>query len=276
VCAAVAVGIAVYVPQRERVAVPFYLASLAVTIACIVLGTVATFPRDELLRAGSIITVRRLRRFVDAERGRREQARKAALTPERERIARDLHDSVGAQLTGIGLLAERRHDVMGAKDGPWDEVQDLARVGMQELRDTIWALAAEQHDNATLLASLRQRVESLANAAGCQLEWTGVGIQAAPGFSPAVSFAILSIVREAVTNALRHGRAKHISVRISCTETAVDIAVDDDGIGLAAEPSAGRGLGNMNRRAELMGGFSRIEARQQGGVRVVAKLPLAP
>ncbi len=205
----------------------------------------------------------------------REESRRTALALERARIARDLHDHVGARMTGIALRAEREQKKLppeGRDALIW--IQDTIRLCLEELRDTIWALSNSGRDARELVATLRRRAEDIADAADLQLTWTMREESWNDRLSPGVSVALSAILREALTNTIRHSGAKHVAVTLMRESDRISLEVADDGKGLGTQPSEGRGLNNMRSRAKEQDGDVRIEANGEQGLRVIATIPL--
>jgi signal transduction histidine kinase len=204
-----------------------------------------------------------------------EESRRATLATERTRISRDLHDHIGARLTGIALRAERDMERLPNEARETLEwMQDTVAVCMEELRDTIWALSSAGQDAQALSAILRRRVEDMTAAAGIALAWELDLGGALEPLSPGTSVALTAILREAVTNAVRHSAAKTLQVSLRREGSALRLEVADDGRGLPASLKEGRGLENMRARAREERGELRVEANGRGGVSVVVSLPV--
>jgi signal transduction histidine kinase len=203
---------------------------------------------------------------------------------DRDRIARDLHDLVIQRLFATGMMlesAQRRSVVPEVRTGVGRAVDELD-VTIQEIRTAIFAL---QQEPAEAPSGLRTRVLREINMAAVPL-----------GFKPSHRFLgpvdslvgeltgknLVAALREALSNAFRHARASLIDVVVDATATlpdgrgAVRLSVADDGVGI---PEGGRrsGLRNLARRAESLGGSSRIApgiGEDGGGTTVVWEAPL--
>ena len=92
--------------------------------------------------------------------------------------------------------------------------------------------------------------------------------------SPGVSVALSAILREALTNTIRHSGAKHVTITLAKDAERISVEITDDGKGMGAEPSEGRGLNNMRSRAKEQDGEVRIEANGFQRLRVIATIPL--
>jgi signal transduction histidine kinase len=188
----------------------------------------------------------------------------AAVAEERRRIARDLHDGLAQELAYLathGPLLGRRSDLPEL-----EYVAAAAERALAESRRAI-ALLSSSSDEPLDLA-LVQTVEELVNRAGGRAEFdveTGVDVP------PATREALLRIVREAVTNASRHGRAETVKVELHANG-GVRLRVRDDGVGFepasAEDASAGFGLATMRSRAEAIGGRLRIDSAPGVGTEV--------
>ena len=224
------------------------------------------------------LSQRRLRRRV----ARLEVERR--VQDERERISRDLHDHVGAQLSsllaGVELAKLARRALgpqpeadAGAGD-PLEAVESDARETIRQLRETIWAL----HDEALTAGAFCQRldayVKSRAKGRIGALSVTCDG-DASVVLPPAVALSLYRVAQEAVANALKHSGARSLAVRLRPGAAAVTLVVEDDG--RFVEPAGGDGLsgfglGSMRTRAQQMGGTFDLDTTS--GTRVRVRVPL--
>lgn len=214
---------------------------------------------------------------VQVRRALRDESQRRVVADERSRIARDLHDHVGARLTGIALRAERdqrRLPKEAADTLLWTRA--VIRLCLEELRDSIWALNYEERDAGELLATLRRRVEDAAHEANIKLRWASNddnwhGILPAP-----VALAVNSIVRESLTNIARHSHATEIAVLLHHGGDNLLLEISDNGAGMPVAESLGRGLHNLRARAAELGGTTSITSRTPSGVSVRTWIPLTP
>jgi signal transduction histidine kinase len=190
--------------------------------------------------------------------------RRHAVSEERERLMRDMHDGVGSQLMTT-LNAFEREQLSGAQVG------DLLRQCIEDLRLVIDSLDAGEHNLAVALANLRYRLEPRLSAAGVDLDWDvdpSVGSRLAPG----AVLHVLRVVQEALNNAMKHAQAARLGVRAvdePATGTLL-VEVTDDGAGKLLLPkhesasAAGRGMDNMRQRARSLGGELEVVAQSRG------------
>jgi signal transduction histidine kinase len=202
-----------------------------------------------------------------------------SLQEERARIAKDLHDDLGANLTGLALQL----DVMGrpgrATDAQQSQLAALARGTrglVDNMREVVWSMNP-QHDNLESLASfLGQYTEQYLAAAGlrCRLE---LPVQApAQAVSSHLRHQLYLALKEALHNVVRHARASKVHLRLEQEQHELRLAVEDDGCGLPPEGArtAGHGLDNMQKRVKDLGGEFAAAARNGAGTRIEIRIPL--
>ena len=202
----------------------------------------------------------RSRRRLREERSAREKARTlfAAVFDERNRMAGEIHDTLSQGFASISVQLEALGDRLGAlPDGTrrhLDLARQLVRQGLTEARRTVWALRAQALEEGTLGDALvrigRQLTEGSATA--FELRSTGTSRPLAAN----VENDLLRIGQEALTNAVRHAGARHLTLTLDYQETCVRMAVTDDGCGLAAgapgHRNGGFGLSGMRERARAI------------------------
>lgn len=197
--------------------------------------------------------------------------RHAVLAAERTRLLHDLHDGLGSQLI-TALRMTRRDEV------PREEVARVIEDSLEDMRLIIDSLDLEERDLLPLLGNLRYRLEPRLNAIGVALHWEADALPELEYLSPETGLAVVRIVQEAVNNAVRHGNARNVTVRVAAAARAIELAVSDDGRGFdPAQPPRGgapqRGLAAMRHRARQLGGLLAIESGA-AGTSVRLSLPL--
>jgi signal transduction histidine kinase len=189
-----------------------------------------------------------------------------AVHRERRRIARDLHDGLAQDLAFIGVQARA---LPAADNAPAMRIAEAASRALDESRHAIATLTRPV--DALLDSSVAQAAEEVALRDG-----VGLRLELEPGLRApdAVHDALMRIVREAVSNAIRHGAAESVTVRLSGAH-GLELTVEDDGIGLPNGTPNGRGFGlvSMRERAEALGGSLEIVRHTPRGARVVVRLP---
>ena len=197
----------------------------------------------------------------------REQLAHLAVTEERLRFARDLHDLLGQNLAVLVLKSE-----LVAKQLPDDadeslraEVRDIASVSRKSLNDVREAVAG--YRRPTLQAEISSARTAL-RAAGI-----GLRVEDSVGTLPQEQDGVLAwCLREAVTNVVKHSNASECAVHLSRAEGSVELDVSDDGRGASA-PNGGSGLDGLRERVQLVGGRVAIDADGGAGWRVHVTLP---
>lgn len=205
-------------------------------------------------------------------------AREAALTKERLRIARDIHDDVGASFAQIALLGElARADI--AEPGKTVEhvgkMTDVAREGINALDEIVWAVNPNNDTLAHFLDYAGQYAVDYLQPAGvrCRVDMPHV---VAPRNLPAnVRHGLFLIVKESLHNVVKHAQAKEVWLRANITDSGVTMSIEDDGQGFAATPDNARadGLRNMRERMKDMGGVCDITSVPGKGTTVKLVLP---
>ena len=193
---------------------------------------------------------------------------------ERDRIARDLHDGVAADLSALVWRARELKETVGGGEAAVlvDGLVADARRSLEDLREVLSAQRASEGTWDAFVAELRTRVERLCAAS---LSWEVVSTDS-PGASVVpieVRIQLLRIVQEGVRNTVQHARARAVRVEIE-RGTELRVCISDDGKGIPddARVAPGRGLANISRRARELDGdasWSRAE-----GTRLVVRLPL--
>jgi signal transduction histidine kinase len=192
-----------------------------------------------------------------------EQLAETAATGERRRIARDLHDGLAQELAFIvgqtRSLVER-----SGEEGPFSHIAAAAERALDESRTAIAALSRKVDD--PLDVALAQAAEDVAARTGAHIRFDLTpGIQVAPE----VREDLARIVREAVSNAARHGEASNVTVALSNTD-GIRVSVTDDGRGFDPDAPRRRGFGltSMRERAELRGATVVVQSRPGEGTKV--------
>jgi len=213
-----------------------------------------------------------------------ERERRLAISSERERIARDLHDSVGQVMTGMGMLLN--HYVAHAPDDVWRgrlaELAELADRGSTEVRKSIYSLLFLDTRRHGLAPSLHELAAKFEATTGVRVTVTvprrgGRGSVSLQLTSPREE-ALFRAAHEALMNVERHARAASVDVVLSAVEGHVVLTIADDGTGLPDRldgPDRGHfGLGAIRQRLEEVGGTLRLASSVSGGAQLEARVPV--
>ncbi len=192
-------------------------------------------------------------------------------TKEQERIAHDLHDSLGQTLTGLALKAKLLERT--AKDAPPDQVDSLRQIIWLANHASEQARAiARGMDPVVLEEGLAPALQDLAKSASEAFDTKCVFFKdpKVTVSDKRVASQLYRIAQESVNNAIRHGRSTHVLVRLFLAGGRIVLAIEDDGIGLSGDGNVTNGVGirNMKYRAQTIGGKLEIGANAKGGVTV--------
>lgn len=214
------------------------------------------------LRAVRIEHQARLARMhEDLARQAHESGERAAAA-ERQRIYDDLHDDLGAKLLELVYRA------------PTQELADRARAALQDLRDVVTRSRGSVGSLDEVLADIRSEMEQRLGAAGIGLVWDARGELPDVALVPARSLHLYRIVREAVSNVIRHAHARRVRMRVGCAGGAVRIELTDDGSGDALDAGvAGTGMRAMRERAAQLAGAIEWKPGTEGGTKVLLSVP---
>ncbi|HKH17757.1 MAG TPA: GAF domain-containing sensor histidine kinase [Solirubrobacteraceae bacterium] len=206
-----------------------------------------------------------------------ERSRELSIVEERNRLARELHDSVTQQLFGVVLAAESAGELLERGDAAGEQlarVQALARGAMEELRSVVFELRPASLEAEGLGQVLRKHVDVLRRVSGREIE---LRVASPPALRPAAAGQVFRIAQEALQNALRHSGAGRIEVRLEDGGGRLALCVADDGRGFDAAATGVRGrrlgLTSMEERAAELGGRLAIESRPGEGTTVRLEVP---
>jgi signal transduction histidine kinase len=227
----------------------------------------------EMLAAHAAVAIENARLF--------ERSRELSVVEERNRLARDLHDSVTQTLFSVVLNAEAAL-TMVCRDGgqgppqaqpQLEKVRDLARDALQEMRSLIFELRPAELEADGLVATLRKHIDVLQRVRRIDIALT---VRGERRLAPDIEQGLFRIAQEALNNALKHARAQHIAVEIDL-ESGARLEVRDDGAGFDPASPAARskrlGLTSMRERAEALDAQLTIESQPGAGTRVHIEVP---
>ena len=205
------------------------------------------------------------------------QSQRLAVLEERQRIARELHDSVSQALYGIGLGARTARALLDRDPAqavePVEYVLSLAEAGLAEMRALIFELRPDALAQEGLVSALGKRAAALHSRYGVEVE---ADLGPEPGLSLEVKEALYRVAQEALNNVIKHARAHRVAVQLVEGGAGVLLSVEDDGIGFEpqAEHPGHMGLHTMRERIEELGGTLSIDSLPGGGTRLRAWVPL--
>jgi signal transduction histidine kinase len=229
---------------------------------------------------GIRLLIAQRQRILELNRRLQSQAELAAEMTrlrERNRLAEAMHDTIGHTLTaaivsleGVSLLLEKRP---AEAVGLLDSVREQLQAGLGDLRQTVRSLRTDAlAEQATLRESLVQLVERVRNQTPVGIE---LHYQVATELLPIQEYVLYTIVREGITNALKHSRATMVQIRLEETaQRCIALAITDNGEG-AANLEPGFGLSHLEQKVTALGGVVSIDTHAGGGFRLSVLMPLA-
>jgi len=245
---------------------------------------------DALLLAGwtvAVVIAAEAYRFraerVAATRASRQIDQRRRQSEERLRVARDLHDVIGHNISLINVQASMGLDLMDSQPeqarAALSAIKSASKDALEELRTMLMTLrqdAAAPRSPAPGLDRLPELIE-LTRAAGLSVEAEVTG--KAPPLPAAVHMAAYRIIQESLTNVARHAGRARVTVRVTYGDTNMHVEIDDDGTapsGRGTPIGTGSGITGMRERAAALGGELSAGFRPGGGFRVSARLPVRP
>jgi signal transduction histidine kinase len=207
-----------------------------------------------------------LRRLIIAQEG------------ERRRIARDLHDHLGQQLTSLRLKLESVRDATVASPSAQSALQQAGQLLVQIDRDVdflSWELRPAALDDLGLKPVLESYVREWSHHSGVTARFHAQGI-GDETVAPEIETTLYRIAQEALNNVTKHAQARSVAVLLEKREHTIALVVEDDGVGFEPSGSSSTMIGvlGMRERAEIVGGSVDIEPTANGGTTVLARLPL--
>ena len=200
---------------------------------------------------------------------------KAALE-ERQRLARELHDSVSQALYGIALGTKTARTLLKrdpeAVADPLDYVLSLAEAGLAEMRALIFELRPESLKTEGLVAALGKQTTALKARHEIEVEAT---LCEEPEASLEAKEAAYRIAQEALHNTVKHARANKVEIKMECDPARITLELSDDGVGFDMRDDfpGHLGLRSMRERASRLGGTLEVETAPGRGTRIRARIP---
>jgi len=206
-----------------------------------------------------------------------ESSRETAVMAERNRVVRDVHDTLAHAFTGVIVQLEASDDAsargLDAEAGAHiARAEAMARAGLQEARRSVMALRPQALEGNDLSTALREMVTGMTDGTSVNSEFAQGGV--ARELPPAWDENLLRIGQEALTNAIRHGHARRIVMELEFSDDAVLLRLKDDGPGFDANSAFdGLGLAGIRARVSAMGGQLSIESAAGSGTTISVSVP---
>jgi signal transduction histidine kinase len=229
---------------------------------------------------------RLLQQLDDAQRDLAARAKETGVLEERQRLAREIHDTIAQGFTSVIKHLETVELSFGAKDGTADDIlqramphlanaQAVSRDSLAELRRLLLALRPPQLVETTLQAAIDRFVAQWSVINGIEVECVVADL---PALRSDADVLFLRATQEALSNVARHAQASHVSVSLHCVDGLVLLSVEDDGQGFAdpeADAPGKMGITGMRERVRPFGGRVLIESISGEGTSLTVAVPFA-
>jgi signal transduction histidine kinase len=208
-------------------------------------------------------------------------ARILEVTNMRTRIATDLHDDIGANLTKITLLSEvaRQQSNVGGDErsennSPLAAIARISRESVASMSDIVWAINPQRDSFRDLVRRMRPFAEEIFTLRAVALVFNVSGDVSNLKLGADVRRDLFLFFKEAVNNAARHSRCTRVEIHLSVESSWISLLVVDNGIGFDTSlESSGQGLAGLRRRAEALGGSIEIKSRVGEGTSIRLRIP---
>ena len=209
-----------------------------------------------------------------------ERSARLGAVEERNRLAREIHDTLAQNLTATGLQIESAEALLETDADPEKVRAALSRAlslthsNLDEARRSVLDLRAAPLEGRSLPEALKALVDRWETETGVSPRFRAVnGSRPLP---PGVEAALYRVCQEALNNVARHAAARRVTVRLVSTPEAVTLMVEDDGEGFdpSGVPGDRHGIVGMRERVEMLGGVLNVDSNPDGGTRVEATVPL--
>jgi len=206
------------------------------------------------------------------------ESKRAAIVEERERLARELHDSVTQSLYSLSLFAEWGKGLLAVGDVESAQermarIGDISQQALREMRLLLYELRPSTLDEDGLIGAIKNRLTAVETRVGIS---TQLRANVTIDLLPHIEECLYRIAQEALNNSLKHAEATAVLVQLQAHENTISLTVTDDGKGVDPETVhlEGRlGLSNMRARAERLGGVFTIESKIDNGTTISLQLP---
>lgn len=225
----------------------------------------------EMLAAHAAIAIENARLY--------ERSRELSVVEERNRLARELHDSVSQTLFSVTLTAEAAATLVdrdpGAAKVQIRRLQELARDTSDQMRSLIFELRPAELRADGLIPTLRKHVEVLRRVHHLDVE---LDVEVERRFRAPAERELFRIAQEALNNVIKHAQARRVRVRVSFDDNTASMSIADDGVGFDPRAAGVRskrlGLTSMEERAQELGGTMQIVSSPGAGTTLRVEVPL--
>lgn len=202
-----------------------------------------------------------------------------ATEQERKRIAKDLHDGLGQQLSGIKLAFSRlREDFtkwLPHRQKEWDKIYGVIDRSCNDVREISHRMMPHALSEIGLIPALRDMLEKSANLAGIEHEFETYGLKDGDRFAERIEVGLYRVAQELVNNILKHSEATRVSMQLIRNKERLVMVVEDNGKGFERKSKgSGLGLKSIESRVRTLGGEVEFSPGPQAGTVVTARVPV--
>jgi nitrate/nitrite-specific signal transduction histidine kinase len=214
-----------------------------------------------------------------------EETRQIAVMEERNRMAREIHDTLAQGFSGIILQLEAAEQAMGSDEPALqrhlNQARNLARKSLAEARRSVWNLRPQALEQKPLADAIRQEADRFSQATGVSVKLNVLGNKR--NLPPEIEAGILRIFQESITNVRKHANATEVEVNLTFNDSTAELTVRDNGVGfkpkVTGDGEGGKkksdtfGLISMRERARGFGGTFEVQSRAGKGTLVKIVIP---
>jgi len=211
-----------------------------------------------------------------------EETRQLAVMDERNRMAREIHDTLAQGFTGIILQLEAADQALNERPSELErhlsQAQNLARKSLAEARRSVWNLRPQALEQLQLAEALGQEVDRFNKETGVNVRFTVSGDRR--DLLPEVETGLLRICQESLANVRKHAKASDVEVNLTFNESAVELSVSDNGVGFKPDTTdrvskkrGAFGLIGMRERARGLDGTFEVQSKKGKGTLVRVVIP---
>jgi PAS domain S-box-containing protein len=235
------------------------------------------------LAVGRLLLLRDVTEQKRAQAQTLEQQRALAMLQERERLARELHDSLGQTLAAVHLQASTARMLLAQgetaqTDKYLEQLADMTIAAEADVREYLLGAKAASSSDHLFFQTLREYAARFSQKYGLRVELSVPPQLEAQGLGAAVEVQLLRIIQEALSNVRKHACAKNVQVVFTVLDSLAQIAIMDDGQGfepaVALRRAEGFGLQAMRERAEALGGRLELVSQPSRGTQVVVQVQI--
>jgi len=207
-----------------------------------------------------------------------QETRDIAVLEERNRMAREIHDSLAQGFTGVVLQLEAAEQAI---DKDTNQVQyhlnkarELARESLNDARRSVWALRPQALEQLPLIAAIGQQIDKFAQNSSIKVDFSTSGNNRT--LSADIENSLLRIFQESLANVKKHAEASRVEVILSFEDNVIGLRIRDNGIGFDSDVPAQSGFGliSMRERAKLIGGSIEVSSVRGTGTKIEVTIPI--